>query len=514
MQTVRLRRCVTHMSVAPKSRKVAPWDFRIAATLVIAGHPVPKTGVDALSARPLKTRQGKIVATLGPGSRSPKDIRALAEAGVDVFRLNFSHGTHDDHRTAFEAVRAVEERLGRPLAILADLQGPKVRVGRFPGGKLKWRFNAELTVVAASETSEPDTLPVPHREIVEALEVGDEILCNDGMVRFDVIEAGATPRVKSVLPGELGDKKGFTVRGKALPVRALTEKDEDDLAFAMDLGVDLVALSFVQSARDVTDAKARITNDAPLIAKLEKPAAVEALDEILEAADGVMVARGDLGVEFPAEQVPIIQRRIIRAARARGRPVIVATQMLESMIDNAAPTRAEAGDVATAIYQGTDAVMLSAETAVGRHPATAVAIMARIIAATEQAEDYRRSLGQFEGDECVLSAVDVVAEAAFKLADAEEACALALRTGSIARLMRFARQRGRVPVLYGSRDVRRLRCAQLLWGVHPLHLTDPDATDWARDLLSGSGMDGVIAWSAWRGEDEGTVTAWELGVER
>lgn len=463
--------------------------------------------------RRLRNRQGKIVATLGPGSRSPGTVEALAEAGVDVFRLNFSHGDHEDHRTAFEAVRAAEARLNIPFAVLADLQGPKVRIGSFEGGPLRFRFNAELDLVAAEWTDAPDTLPVPHADILDALEVGDEILCNDGMVRLEVIAAGARPRVKSALPGELSDRKGFTVRGKALPVRALTEKDEADLAFAMQLGVDLVALSFVQSAADVEEARAKITNGAPLIAKLEKPAAIEALEGILDAADGVMVARGDLGVEFPAEQVPIIQRRIIRAARARGRPVIVATQMLESMIDKAAPTRAEAVDVATAIYQGSDAVMLSAETAVGRHPATAVAIMGRIIAATEQAEDYRRSLGQFDGDDTREGPVDIVADAAFRLANAEGAAALALRTGSLARLARFSRRRGRVPVLYGSRDQRRLRGAQLMWGVHPIALADPGASGWARDLMDQAGLDGPVAWSAWRGEDEGVITAWELGVE-
>ena len=272
----------------------------------------------------------------------------------------------------------------------------------------------------------------------------------------------------------------------------------------------------MQTAEDVLTTKALITNRAPLISKLEKPAAIENLDAIVEASDGVMVARDDLGVEFPAEQVPILQRRVIRRARAVGKPVIVATQMLESMIDNAAPTRAEASDVATAIYQGADAVMLSAETAVGRHPATAVAIMGRIIGATEQADDFHRSLDQFTGDEHHdYGAVDVVAEAAFKLAAVEGATALALRTGSSRRLAQFAQHRGKVPVLYGSDNERRLRRAQLLWGIHPMKLSDPEARDWARTLRSEAGMAGPIAWSAWRGDDlEGEpTTAWEIGVE-
>ncbi|MEO0784284.1 MAG: pyruvate kinase [Pseudomonadota bacterium] len=466
-----------------------------------------------MAERPLRTRQGKIVATLGPGTRSRKVVQMLAEAGVDVFRLNFSHGSHDDHRASLESVRAAEVATGRPLAVMADLQGPKVRIGTFADGSLSFRFNAELDLVAAETTDAEETIPVPHPEILKALEVGDEILCNDGMVSLQVISAGKKPRVKSAFPGQLSDKKGFTVRGKALPVRALTEKDEEDLEFAMEIGVDIVALSFVQSAEDIEIAKAKITNNAPLVAKLEKPAAIQNLESILEAADGVMVARGDLGVEFPPEQVPVIQRRIIRAARAKGRPVIVATQMLESMIDNAAPTRAEAGDVATAVYQGADAVMLSAETAVGRHPATAVAVMGRIISATEQAEDFRRSLSQFDGDTEPESAVDIIAQSAFDLARIDGATAVALRTGSLKRLARFSRARAPFPILYGSKDERRLRCAQILWGTHPVPLDDPDSPSWVRDMMTKTGLDGLAAWSAWKGDDEARVPVWEVGVE-
>ncbi|MEM1104805.1 MAG: pyruvate kinase [Pseudomonadota bacterium] len=461
----------------------------------------------------LRNRQGKIVATLGPGTRSRKVVETLAIAGVDVFRLNFSHGAHDDHKAALGAVRAAEEATGRPLAVMADLQGPKVRIGSFHEGKIMFRFGAELDLIAAEATDRESALPLPQREILDALEVGDEILCDDGRVSLRVIETGARIRVVSDLPGSLSDKKGFTVRGKALPIRALTEKDKGDLAFAMDMGVDLVALSFVQDAQDIEIAKSLITNQAPLIAKLEKPAAIDNLEEIINAADGVMVARGDLGVEFPPEQVPIIQRRIIRAARAMARPVIVATQMLESMIDNAAPTRAEAGDVATAMYQGADAVMLSAETAVGRHPATAVAVMGRIIAATEQADDFHRSLRQFDGDAAASEPVDLIAKSAFDLARMEGAAALALRTGAVKRLARFSKARSAVPILYGSKDLRRLRCAQLLWGTHPVSLDDPDAPDWVRRLMDQVGIAGTAAYSAWRGEDADQVTAWEIGTD-
>ncbi|MEO0754960.1 MAG: pyruvate kinase [Pseudomonadota bacterium] len=461
-----------------------------------------------------RNRHGKILATIGPGSRSPDTVQLLANAGVDVFRMNFSHGSHDDHAQALQAVRDAERALGRPLAALADLQGPKVRVGRFRGGKIRLGFNREYDLIADAKTDRDDAIPVPHPEILDVLEPGDHVLCNDGLLTLEVVKGGPHARVRSPFPGELSDKKGFTVRGKALPVRALTDKDREDLAFAMAADIDLVALSFVQTAEDIDEAKSLITNRAPLIAKIEKPAAIDNLDAILRAADGIMVARGDLGVEFPTEQVPIIQRRIVRASRAAGRPVIVATQMLESMIEHAAPTRAEASDVATAVYQGADAVMLSAETAVGRHPATAVAIMGRIIAATENADDFPRSLAQFTGDpEGAELAIDIVADAAFRMAESQDCSALALRTGSIGRLARFARRRGMPTILYGSRDPARLRRSQLLWGVHPVQLDNPGDIEWARQLADKANVTGPVAWSAWKGEDLDVVTAWEIGLE-
>lgn len=457
----------------------------------------------------LRGENAKIVATLGPRSRTLKEIRALAEAGADVFRLNFSHGSHEDHRATLETVRKVEALVGRPLAALADLQGPKVRVGSFPGGEMKVAWRGEYALVAAEKTDAAETIPVPHKAIIDQLEVGDTILVDDGKLIFTVIVAGKAPKVRADVPGKISDKKGFTVRGKALPVKALTDKDKADLEFALEIGVDLVALSFVQSVSDIAMTKAIINGRAPLIAKLEKPAALGELREIIHASDGVMVARGDLGVEYPPEEVPVIQRRIIRAARAAGRPVIVATQMLESMIENSAPTRAEASDVATAIYQGADAVMLSAETAVGRHPATAVAIMSRIIRATENAEDYRRSLLQFEGESIEASAIDVIARTSTQMAEAEGAAALALRTGAFDRLARFARVRGAVPILYGSIEDSRVRQACLLWGVHPYKL-DAGVENWYRTLMKAAGLDGRVAYARWAGDE--SRFAWEIGV--
>ncbi len=461
---------------------------------------------------PMRGRNAKIVATIGPGSRAPDTVKLLAQAGVDVFRLNFSHGSHEDHKQAFDTVRSVEEQLGRPLAILADLQGPKIRVGSFPDGEIRLGFRAEYTLKAGDTTDDETVIPVPHPEILAMLAEGDEILLNDGQLMMTVLSGGKSPRVRADLPGKLGDKKGFTVRGKALPVNAMTEKDKTDLTYAMELGVDIVALSFVQTVADVEEAKAMIAGRAPLVAKLEKPAAIQNLGDILLAADAVMVARGDLGVEFPLEQVPVIQRRIIREARIIGRPVIVATQMLESMIDHAAPTRAEASDVSTAIYQGADAVMLSAETAIGRHPATAVAIMDRIIKASEQAEDYEQAVDWFDGvgaPEWDL-AVDVIAESAMGLAIQQEASALALRTGSIDRLARFSRVRGPVPILYGSVDRQRLRQSQLLWGVHPYKFQSDGAETWAADLACSAGLEGGYAYARWSGGKG--IFAWEIGT--
>ena len=459
----------------------------------------------------LRSDNAKIIATLGPGSRSPKVIKLLAEAGVDVFRLNFSHGDHASHLESLNAVRAAEKALGIPLATLGDLQGPKVRVGAFPGGEMKLVWNEIYDVVAGETTDAPKTIPVPHAEIVDMLEVGDTVLVDDGKLIFTVTETGKHTRVRADVPGKISDRKGFTVRGKALPVQALTDKDRADLDFALEIGVDIIALSFVQTVSDVVMTKKIIAGRAPLISKLEKPAAIDELREIVFASDGVMVARGDLGVEYPPEQVPVIQRRIVRVARAAGRPVIVATQMLESMIENSAPTRAEASDVATAIYQGADAVMLSAETAVGRHPATAVAIMSRIIRATEQAEDYQRSLAQFDGDVEDTSAIDVVARTAQAMAIAEGATALALRTGAFERLARFSRVRGPARILYGSLDESRLRQACLLWGVHP-RMLNAGAEYWYRDLMDAAGLEGRVAYARWAGED--ARFAWEVGVGR
>lgn len=456
----------------------------------------------------IRGRSAKIVATLGPGSSAPGTIRLLAEAGVDVFRLNFSHGEQEKHKQTCEVIRKTEELLGRPIAVLADLQGPKIRVGKFPGGALKLEMRGEYDLVVGPETDQPNTIPVPRAEILGVLEEGDTILADDGLLIFTVVSAGDAPKVRSELPGVLKDRKGFTVRGKALPVPALSEKDRSDLAFALEMGVDIIALSFVQTVEDINEARGLIGDQAMIVAKLEKPAAIDNLDAIVEATDAVMIARGDLGVEFPPEEVPLIQRRIVRVARNAAKPVIVATQMLESMVENAAPTRAEASDVATAVYQGVDAVMLSAETAVGRHPATAVAIMNRIIRAVEKADDYRQALVQYDGGGEASDDVDTTASAVMEIAERNDT-PLALRTGDIFRLAQFSRVRGTQPILYGSLDLKRLRQAQLLWGVNSANMAPGD--DWARRLMSTASLEGPVTYAMWRGGDG--VWAWEMGVE-
>lgn len=456
----------------------------------------------------LRGRSAKIIATLGPGSSAPGTIRLLAEAGVDVFRLNFSHGEQEKHKKTCDVIRMTEEFLGRPLAVLADLQGPKIRVGKFPGGELKLEMRGEYDLVVGKETQDAGVIPVPRAEILSVLEEGDTILADDGLLIFTVIQAGKKPRVRSELPGVLKDRKGFTVRGKALPVPALSEKDRSDLAFALDMGVDIIALSFVQTVADIEEARSLIGDRAMIVAKLEKPAAIDNLDAIIDATDAVMIARGDLGVEFPPEEVPLIQRRIVRVARNAAKPVIVATQMLESMVENAAPTRAEASDVATAVYQGVDAVMLSAETAVGRHPATAVAIMNRIIRAVERADDYRQALVQYDGGGDKRDDVDTTAQAVMEIAERNNT-PLALRTGDIFRLAQFSRVRGKQPILYGSLDEKRLRQSQMLWGVHAAAMEPGD--DWSRRLMSSAAQKGPVTYAMWRGCDG--VWAWEMGVE-
>ena len=344
-------------------------------------------------------RKAKIVATLGPASSSPETIRTLFEVGADVFRFNFSHGTHEDHQARYDIVRALERETGRPIAVLADLQGPKLRVGTFAEGPIKLRAGESFRLDLDETPGDQHRVGMPHPEIFQALKPGVELLLDDGKVRLVVESCG--PRsadTRVAVPGALSNRKGVSVVGAVLPVSALTDKDRRDLDFALGMGADWVALSFVQRPADMEEVRGLVGKRANVMAKLEKPSAIDCLDEIVALSDGIMVARGDLGVEMPPEKVPVIQRRILRACRKAGKPVIVATQMLESMITTPTPTRAEASDVATAIYDGADAVMLSAESASGQFPVEAVRIMDGIIQEVEQDPYYRLAINSAHPD--------------------------------------------------------------------------------------------------------------------
>ncbi|MGQ9369309.1 pyruvate kinase [Azospirillum sp. ST 5-10] len=417
-------------------------------------------------------RQTKIVATLGPASSTPAMVRTLLETGVDVFRLNFSHGSHDDHGARVRAIRAAERDTGRPVAIMADLQGPKLRLGRFAAGAVALVPGQRLRLDLSPEPGDATRVGMPHPEIFAALKPDAELLLDDGRVRLRVADCGPDFADTVVVTGTaLSDRKGVNVPGVVLPLSALTAKDRADLAFALDQGVDWVALSFVQRPEDVAEARRLIGGRAALLSKLEKPQAIDHLERIVEMSDGVMVARGDLGVELPPEDVPAIQKRIVRQAREAGKPVIVATQMLESMVAAPAPTRAEASDVATAVYDGADAVMLSAETASGAYPVEAVSIMDRIARRVECDPLYRTVMDAQHPDPQETSS-DAITAAASQVAHTVHAAAIVTYTTSGSTTLRAARERPEVPILCLTASVETARRLQMAYGVHSVHTED------------------------------------------
>ncbi|WP_109122788.1 pyruvate kinase [Azospirillum sp. TSO22-1] len=419
-----------------------------------------------------RTRQTKIVATLGPSSSTPAMIRQLVETGVDVFRLNFSHGSHADHGERVKAIRAVERDTGRPIAIMADLQGPKLRLGTFAGGPVDLTPGQSFRLDLSREPGDAARVGMPHPEIFAALEPEAELLLDDGKVRLRVTACGADFAETVVIAGtRLSDRKGVNVPGVVLPLSPLTAKDRTDLAFALDQGVDWVALSFVQRPEDVAEARKLIAGRAALLSKLEKPQAIQHLERIVELSDGVMVARGDLGVEMPPEDVPSIQKRIVREARMAGKPVIVATQMLESMISAPAPTRAEASDVATAVFDGADAVMLSAETASGAYPIEAVSIMDRIARRVEQDTLYRAMMDAQHADP-EQTAADAITAAARQVAHTIKAAAIVTYTTSGSTTLRAARERPEVPILCLTESSAAARRLMLAYGVHAVLTED------------------------------------------
>lgn len=420
----------------------------------------------------LRRRQTKIVATLGPASSTKEMIRALVAAGADVFRLNFSHGKADDHRARLALIREIEAEIGRPIAVLADLQGPKLRVGAFAQGfidlKAGQRFRFDLDPALGDERR----VSLPHPEIFAALTVGSDLLLDDGKVRMRVTACGHDFAEATVVAGQkVSDRKGVNVPDVVLPLSPLTAKDRADLAVALDMGVDWVALSFVQRPEDIREAQALIQGKAAIMAKLEKPAAVKNLLPILELADGVMVARGDLGVEMPPEDVPRIQKQIVREARRVGKPVIVATQMLESMISSPTPTRAEASDVATAVYDGADAIMLSAESASGQYPVEAVAFMDRIACHTQDDPGYHAGLVA-QHQPLQHTAADAITAAAKQVAETIGAVTIATYTTSGSTTLRAARERPEVPILCLTSKIETARRLALSFGVHAVHTED------------------------------------------
>ena len=419
-----------------------------------------------------RQRQTKIVATLGPASSSPERIRELFLAGVDVFRLNFSHGKHEDHAARMAAIRDLERELDRPMAVMADLQGPKLRIGAFSEGGIDVAVGDSLRLDSDPSPGDASRVYLPHPEVLAALGPGSEVLLDDGKVRLRVHHQGDGYIEANVMAGtRLSDRKGFNIPNVVLPLSALTDKDRRDLAFALDLGVDWVALSFVQRPEDISEARRLVGGRARLIAKLEKPAALQHLDELVDIADGIMVARGDLGVELPAEDVPSLQKRIVRAARKAGKPVIVATQMLESMISAPTPTRAEASDVATAIYDGTDAVMLSAETASGQYPLEAVSFMDRIARRVEMDPLYRTIMDAAHPDP-ESTAADAISAAARQVASTISAAAIVTYTMSGSTGLRAARERPVQQILCLTSDMQTARRMALSYGVHSVLTED------------------------------------------
>jgi pyruvate kinase len=420
-----------------------------------------------------RQRSAKIVATVGPASNSAEKLEALFRAGVDLFRLNFSHGTHDDHRAVYDRIRALEKSVGRPIGIMADMQGPKLRLGAFTDKKVRLETGKSFRLDLDQKPGDVTRATLPHPEIFAAIEPGTQLLIDDGNVRLNVERCGKDfAETKVVIGGDISDHKGVNVPNAVLPLSPLTQKDRTDLAFALDLGVDWIALSFVQRPEDVAEARKLIAGRASVLVKLEKPAAIQRLNEIIDLSEAAMVARGDLGVEMPPEDVPPVQREIVHACRLAGKPVIVATQMLESMVRNPVPTRAEASDVATAVYEGADAVMLSAETAAGQYPIEAVAMMDRIICRVQEDPIYFPGLHAAATVAAEQSASDAISSAAGQIAHTISAAAILSYTTSGATALRMARERPDVPILALTSNLRTARRLAIAWGLHCVHTHD------------------------------------------
>lgn len=445
-------------------------------------EPQNTTQTPSIAGRIRRTRQTKIVATIGPATASTEQLRKLFIAGADVLRLNFSHGTQEDHGKVLARIRELEAEFDRPIGVIADLQGPKLRVGTFVKGAIDLKPGMRLRLDLDPTPGDESRVYLPHPEIIEALDRGNTILLDDGKVRLRVIEKQSDHLVAEVVSGvRLSNNKGFNVPDIVLPLSPLTEKDRDDLQFALSQKVEWVALSFVQRPEDVVEARELIGNQADIMLKLEKPAAIEHLDKLIELSDAIMVARGDLGVEMSVEDVPSLQKSIVNKSRQAGRPVIVATQMLESMINAPAPTRAEVSDVATAVYDGADAVMLSAETAAGAYPNEAVGFMDRIVRRIEADPAYR-VIVDTQRPTMDGTAADAITHSAHETACTIQAKAIVTYTASGNTTLRAVRERPPMPILaVASVDTIARRLA-LSYGVHAVFA--------AQDIDSFSNMVG------------------------
>ncbi|MGA8691026.1 MAG: pyruvate kinase [Methyloceanibacter sp.] len=424
-----------------------------------------------------RNRRVKIVATLGPASKNEETIRALFEAGADVFRINMSHSTHDALREAHTLIRKIEAEFSRPIGILVDLQGPKLRIGKFESGAIRLTEGDVLSFVRREAIGGLGRVHLPHPEIFQAVRPGHALLLDDGKFRLRVVEASDVRIDAEVLTGGmLASRKGISLPDTVIPLAAMTDKDRGDLEQALSLSVDWIALSFVQRAEDVSEARKLARGRAAVMAKIEKPSALTELEEIIELADGIMVARGDLGVEMPVEKVPGLQKQITRAARNAGKPVVVATQMLESMILAPAPTRAEVSDVATAVFDGADAVMLSAESAIGKYPVEAVATMDRVAIEVERDPLYERIIHAQRIDPEATGA-DAISAAARTVAETLNLAAIICYTASGATSLRAARERPPQPILALTPVPATGRKLAVVWGLHCVLTGDPHDLD-------------------------------------
>jgi pyruvate kinase len=418
-------------------------------------------------------RRAKIVATLGPASHEEKMIEELAKAGADVFRINMSHASHDVLRQTVERIRNVEKRLNHPLGILVDLQGPKLRVWKFASGAVNLVAGQKFTLDSHNDDNgNAERVYLPHPEIIESVSVGDRLLLDDGKIALKATKVGnGAIETEVIYGGKLSDKKGVSLPDTLLPTGALTEKDHADLLAGLAADADWIALSFVQRPEDIIDVRKIVQGRAGVMAKIEKPQAIDRLEEIIKLCDAIMVARGDLGVELPLETVPGLQKRMIRMARRYGKPVVVATQMLESMITAPVPTRAEVSDVSIAVFEGADAIMLSAESASGQYPVEAVATMNKVAVAVESDANYRGIIRAAQ-TEPEATAADAISAATRQVAETLDLAAIVTYTASGSTGIRAARERPSKPIIVLSPNMRTIRRMSVVWGVHCVQTED------------------------------------------